>query len=150
MERENKKNDTRLRKEFSDNIQKLCSLVKKRDPRVEQHSKEIGIAKSMQAIKLEKQKHAVEEVNKIARQEKLRAEYEYWLEMEKEKEKLIEQGQIFLDTDSISDKSDTSKKYYNCDPCNKIFKSEKQMESHIRSKKHMNVVKAQKQSQVDL
>eukprot|EP00918_Siedleckia_nematoides_P061449 GHVU01134148.1.p1 GENE.GHVU01134148.1~~GHVU01134148.1.p1 ORF type:complete len:361 (+),score=91.27 GHVU01134148.1:249-1331(+) len=152
MEEENKKGRREARREFSENVQALVRVVRRRDPRVAQINMEDMMEKQQQADNARLQVLQAKEERKAAHQLAKEAEKERWEEMRREKESAIASGQTFVADDSDeedeaagpgsdSDESEDEVSYY-CDACKKHYKSLEMKVDHERSKKHKKNVQA--------
>lgn len=129
MEQENSKARKDRRDEFNDSVRTLVQFIKKRDPRVivdtrteEERSKALRDA-------AEAQRRRAREANAAA----LDQEVPDWAKS-REPDELDELEGTFSE-------SDEEEEVFECVACNKIFKSEKQMDAHEKSKKHQKAVK---------
>ncbi|KAI9907864.1 hypothetical protein PsorP6_003868 [Peronosclerospora sorghi] len=133
MEKENKKLRDAAKKEFNIQVRKLAEFVCRRDPRVLAFQKKKEEEKERQRIeeeakKLEKQ--AAYDANRRAfeeHQEKL------WADTTNKTSRIADRD-IELELDKLRRKLDAEVLF--CDMCSKIFKSTKQLQNHLASKKH--------------
>eukprot|EP01029_Cantina_marsupialis_P012411 TRINITY_DN273_c0_g4_i1.p1 TRINITY_DN273_c0_g4~~TRINITY_DN273_c0_g4_i1.p1 ORF type:complete len:531 (+),score=192.51 TRINITY_DN273_c0_g4_i1:151-1743(+) len=123
MEAENKKKRTTERKEWMDKVRELASYVKHRDPRVMEQKMKIEKERA-EAAALERQR--VADLNAERRRKAI--------------ERQAELAAMYTD-DSGSDVEIEETIVYSCGPCRKTFKTEKQLEQHFRSKKHIQALK---------
>ncbi|KAM7183412.1 hypothetical protein V8F20_012627 [Naviculisporaceae sp. PSN 640] len=129
MEKENKKFRDEAIREYNDAVLSLVAFVKKRDPRYvpnkqseEERQKILRSSAAAQAARA-----------RAAQQEKL-SDYTLpeWVQSRPE-------GEGYDDAFSMSEE-ESEVEHIECVVCNKIFKSEKQFESHEKSKKHVKAV----------
>lgn len=127
MEKENKKNRDDAIREFNDAVRFLVAFVRKRDPRYLPNTQsEADRQKSMRDAAAAQAARA-----RAAHQEKM-SDYQVpeWARAQNASEE-----QYFSETEEESEIE-----VLECVVCNKIFKSEKQLEAHERSKKHTKAV----------
>ncbi|KAK1245636.1 hypothetical protein MKX07_004705 [Trichoderma sp. CBMAI-0711] len=127
MEKENKKIRDDAIREFNDAVRFLVSFVKKRDPRYVPNSQsEADRHKSLRTAA------AAQAARSRAANKEVHASFEVpdWVQS-KENEK---------EEDQPSESEESETEILECVVCNKRFKSEKQFESHERSKKHIKAV----------
>ncbi|OLL24678.1 DnaJ subfamily C member 21 [Neolecta irregularis DAH-3] len=125
MEKENKRVRDGEKKEYNDTIRSLVAFIKKRDPRYKaqyvdekQRQRELLAASKNQAVR-----------DKAAFQASL-GEY-----------KELDWTKCGDDESIHEDESEAPvSELYECVACRKYFKTEKQFESHAKSKKHLKVV----------
>uniref|UniRef100_A0A0L0NQX8 J domain-containing protein n=1 Tax=Candidozyma auris TaxID=498019 RepID=A0A0L0NQX8_CANAR len=146
MEKENKKARDNARKEYNETVRRFVSFIKKRDERVKkgaekyeasrkkQHRENLERQAKQQRVKQlaemsnynvqDWQRYSVEDLDEL--EATLKAEYE--LESEQS-------------TDSeFDDFADANENIFECVACDKVFKSQNQMDAHERSKKHKQAV----------
>ncbi|KAH8741286.1 hypothetical protein FG386_000193 [Cryptosporidium ryanae] len=138
MESENSKERKKGRKEYNETIRKLVEYVKKRDPRVMMHMKIKSEKIAKINIEKEREKKLQDEARRKAREEARVEELRRIEELEAEKRELY--GESDVNSNYISD-ADDEKIIYNCKLCSKFFKSEQQLNSHLKSKKHISRTK---------
>ncbi|KAK9822025.1 hypothetical protein WJX74_001541 [Apatococcus lobatus] len=122
MEDENKKHRKAMRKEFNETVRELVAFVRKRDKRVIAHQAEEA------RIRADKETEALKrrEEERLARLEAAKAYVEAdW----------IRESEAAAD-DYTSEDEVTHLEQFECVACDKIFKSEKALTNHTRSKKH--------------
>ncbi|KAL7807717.1 hypothetical protein V8C44DRAFT_336903 [Trichoderma aethiopicum] len=127
MEKENKKIRDDAIREFNDAVRFLVAFVKKRDPRyVPSNQSEADRHKSLRTAA------AAQAARSRAANKEVHASYEVpeWV-LPKEDGK---------EEDQPSESEESETEILECVVCNKQFKSEKQFESHERSKKHIKAV----------
>jgi DnaJ homolog subfamily A member 5 len=127
MEKENKKSRDDAIREFNDAVRFLVAFVRKRDPRYLPNTQsEADRQKSMRDAAAAQAARA-----RAAHQEKI-SNYQVpeWARAQNSSEE-----QYFSETEEESEIE-----VLECVVCNKIFKSEKQLEAHERSKKHIKTV----------
>lgn len=163
MEKENKRERTRVKKEFNSTIRELVSFVKKRDPRVVKRRKEEEEQRSRQE-RMREQRQAERRLERAKENERLREQRDQVLEEDAEgldeilagialdekierrrrKNGTREAGsddnqEDDADDDSeLDDEEDTDDLY--CVACKKPFRSAAQKTDHERSKKHRTAV----------
>jgi DnaJ family protein A protein 5 len=126
MEKENKKIRDDAIREFTDAVRFLVSFVRKRDPRYTPNSQsEADRLKSLRTAA------AAQAARSRAANSQNFASFEVPEWVQASEDKLEEQ-------DSESEESEAE--VLECVACNKRFKSEKQFESHERSKKHLKAI----------
>mmetsp|Transcript_9132 Transcript_9132/g.16426 ORF Transcript_9132/g.16426 Transcript_9132/m.16426 type:complete len:566 (+) Transcript_9132:34-1731(+) len=136
MERENKKERARLRKEYNAQVRELIAFVKKRDKRVERRQKE-------QTLEREREIQRREELAAL-RAEEMRIENEeiqkkHAQEMEEEWKRVDAMiADMGLNGDESEKEDDLS---WNCTVCRKTFRSQKQHENHTKSRKHIEAAR---------
>ncbi|KAJ8901970.1 hypothetical protein NDN08_004172 [Rhodosorus marinus] len=134
MERENKKERTRAKKEFNQMLRDLVAYVKKRDRRVAKRREDVE--------RVNEEKRAANEARAAAgKREKEQRRKEWEAVKDKELEyvdELIEQMELNQPDD---DASKDSNEYY-CSACKKRFRSQAQWVNHEKSKKHKERVQA--------
>ncbi|XP_019938006.2 dnaJ homolog subfamily C member 21 isoform X2 [Paralichthys olivaceus] len=164
MEKDNKKTREKARKERNELVRQLVSFVRKRDRRVQAHRK---LVEEQNAEKIKKVEE-LRRKQKLS-QAKLAEEYkeQSWAsmsELEKELQQIEAQyGEEFGDVSESEEEEqdvDTQEKnseeggeqpdedeltieYYDdlyCPACDKLFKSDKAMQNHEKSKKHREMV----------
>lgn len=132
MEKENKKCREDAAREFNDAVRFLVAFVRKRDPRYlpntqtdADRQKSLRDAAAAQAAR-----------SRAAHQEKL-ASYEVpeWARSRDDG-----QGQDAFSATDEDDESEVEVEVLECVVCNKVFKSENQLQAHERSKKHIKAV----------
>ncbi|KAK6590401.1 hypothetical protein RS030_162430 [Cryptosporidium xiaoi] len=137
MENENVKERKKGKKEYNETIRKLVEYVKKRDPRVVMHMK-LKSEKLMKInIEKEREKKLQEEARRKAREEARIEELRRLEELDAIRRELCEEECASGETSD----DESEKVVYHCKLCNKFFKSEQQLNSHLKSKKHILKVK---------
>lgn len=120
MEKENKKERETFRKEYIAEVKSLVDFVRRRDIRWEEYKLHLQEEES-------RKKEVVMEKRKLEadrRAEQLRQWHQTGMDTKDEEENVSEE-EVCLEED-----------IYSCLACNKIFKSEKQLKNHEKSKKH--------------
>ncbi|XP_016311541.1 dnaJ homolog subfamily C member 21 isoform X2 [Sinocyclocheilus anshuiensis] len=167
MEKENKKNRDKARKEHSELVRQLVAFVRKRDKRVQAHKKLVEEQNAEKAKKVEelrrKQKlhqaklvedyqeqswTAMSELEKELQQMEAQYGQEFGDASESEEdEEEVENGQERANVDRgdvvQADGAVEMEDYYDdlyCPACDKSFKSDKAMKNHEKSKKHREMV----------
>ncbi|KAI5286855.1 hypothetical protein KEM54_006452 [Ascosphaera aggregata] len=129
MEKENKKMREDGIKEFNEAVRSLVAFVKKRDPRYQ-----ASIQSDAQRQKSLRDSAAAQAARSRAANAKKLQEYV-----------VPEWAKPMEDTEEIDEFANESEEelvdQYECVVCDKIFKSEKQLEAHERSKKHIKALK---------
>lgn len=154
MEEENRKERKRAKREYLDDVKRLVTFVKRRDPRVVAHQ---ALAKQQQ----EERRAALEQKRKEEQQERIRRAKEYvepeWVRnqshivLEDDVESSEEEGEEERTNETATDQQGENgstetpgeslepESLY-CIACKKKFKSVKQRANHIQSKKHLDNV----------
>mmetsp|Transcript_28115 Transcript_28115/g.110579 ORF Transcript_28115/g.110579 Transcript_28115/m.110579 type:complete len:400 (-) Transcript_28115:1272-2471(-) len=134
MERENKKERTRAKKEFNQMLRDLVAYVKKRDRRVSKRREDME--------RINEEKRAASEARAAeGKREKAQRRKEWEAVKDKELEyvdELIEQMELNQPDDEARQDSN---EYY-CSACKKRFRSKAQWMNHEKSKKHKERVQA--------
>lgn len=142
MEKENKKERDKAKKEYNECVKKLVMFVKKRDVRLIDYMKKIQDEKMAQEAKKKEEMLLKKKQKKEAREL-----------AKKEAEKRLENLDLSqFDEDLIMDEkhkkkanlTDEENLEFYCPACKKKFKSEKQWENHEKSKKHLTMVSKMK------
>ena len=131
MEKENKRIRESAIQEFNDAVRSLVAFVRKRDPRYQDNQKSEAERQKI----LRDAAAAQAQRSRAARQAKL-AELDQmavpsWAQSRSKDE---HEG-------GFSSESDEEEHQYECVVCDKVFKSEAQLDAHERSKKHLKLVK---------
>lgn len=136
MERENKKARDTARREYNETIRSFVSFLKKRDPRVKE-----GAA----AYEQEKKRKNQEELRKQIAKDRAanaskRGEYEAqnWQQIDDLEFQEIESHFVSGDEEASEDDGDVQ--VFECVICDKIFKTEKQFQTHETSKRHKKLL----------
>ncbi|KAK2747273.1 hypothetical protein FQN57_002171 [Myotisia sp. PD_48] len=128
MEKENKRIRDEAIREFNDAVRSLVAFARKRDPRyqanVQSEAERQKILRESAAAQAARSRQA----NKAKMQDFTLPE---WAQTEEPEE------EYFLS----SEEEPEPQAYFECVICNKTFKSEKQVEAHERSKKHIKALK---------
>ncbi|TFB02776.1 DnaJ-like protein subfamily C member 21 [Trichoderma ghanense] len=127
MEKENRKIREDAIREFNDAVRFLVSFVKKRDPRyVENSQSEEDRHKSLRTAA------AAQAARSRAANKEVHSSFEVpeW----------VQSNEDGKGEDQPSESEESETEILECVACNKRFKSEKQFESHERSKKHIKAV----------
>ena len=131
MEKENKRIRDSAMQEFNDAVRSLVAFVRKRDPRYQSNQKSEAERQKI----LRDAAAAQAQRSRAARQAKLAALDEMavpsWAQSRSKDE---HEG-------GFSSDSDEEEHQYECVVCDKVFKSEAQLDAHERSKKHLKLVK---------
>ncbi|KAF7458841.1 DnaJ domain-containing protein [Cryptosporidium felis] len=137
MEAENNKERKKGKREYNETVRRLVEYVKKRDPRVVMYMRN----KSEQMLRLQKEK---EKEKKIEMETRRKAREIAKIEELKRMEELEAERRELYGEDSSHEFQDSEELdeivIYTCRLCNKTFKSEKQLISHTKSKKHISKV----------
>ncbi|EZG67976.1 DnaJ domain protein [Gregarina niphandrodes] len=145
MEQENKKAQSKAKKEYVELIRHLVEHVRRRDPRV--IHRQVMQARLANQIALEKEEKEKERAKQRelerqqAREEMARLEEQ----RRQDRQRMRALGQHFEDDEDEDTKHKRS--LHMCSWCNKSFKSDNQYQTHLNSKKHQQVVQAQEQKQ---
>ncbi|XP_068893389.1 dnaJ homolog subfamily C member 21 [Tenebrio molitor] len=149
IEKENKKVRQKAKKERNEEVRNLVAFVRKRDKRVQEHTKllEARILENRQKQeKLSKQRRLERkrELNESGAQAEWTKFDNVKSELEEIEKKLAEEfGEEFSNSEDDDDDEDISDLY--CVACNKIFKTPKALENHESSKKHKENVERLKE-----
>ncbi|KAL3993963.1 DnaJ domain family protein [Acanthocheilonema viteae] len=140
MEKENKKLREANKRERNEEIRALVAFIRKRDPRVHAHKKEL------EEKRLE-QERRIEENRKLKILEQLSQAGEYKESEEVQQSQLENLREIeealdaeFGGSNGGSETEFHEKSHFYCVFCEKAFKTEKAMSNHKRSKKHKDTV----------
>lgn len=135
MERENKKARDTARREYNETIRSYVAFLKKRDPRVKN-----GAA----AFEQEKKRKNQEELRKQIAKDRAanaskRGEYEAqnWQKIDDLEFQEIESHFV---SGSEEEDDDEEVQVYECVICDKVFKTEKQFQTHESSKRHQKLL----------
>nr|CAD7425275.1 unnamed protein product [Timema monikensis] len=142
IEKENKKVRDKARKQRNEEVRSLIAFVRKRDKRVQAHSKALQERAEKNAKKTEeKRKQHLKERREFLKNSK-ESEWASFSNMEKELKAMeaslaAEFGENIMSSceESESDDEVSSSSLY-CVACNKLFKTEKAFSNHENSKKH--------------
>ncbi|KAG7402144.1 DnaJ sub C member 21 [Phytophthora boehmeriae] len=133
MEKENKKLRDAARKAFTTEVRELVDFVCRRDPRVRAFQKQKEQEKEQRRIEEEAKKRKKQAAYEAERREFQKQQEERWadsnLQTSREADRDIE-----LELEKLRKKMDAD--VLVCDLCNKTFKSTKQLQNHLTSKKH--------------
>ncbi|CEL96951.1 unnamed protein product [Vitrella brassicaformis CCMP3155] len=140
MEQENQRLRKRAKKEFNDTVRALVAWVKKRDKRVIARRESEAEREKKEKADKERAKKVAEQNKKKQRELARAAELERWAQVDKEREE-GDEGNPY--SEESEDEQEEGVVYF-CDVCNKQFGSEKTLQSHERSKKHMQALAALK------
>ncbi|KAL6877170.1 DnaJ domain-containing protein [Trichoderma novae-zelandiae] len=127
MEKENKKIRDDAVREFNDAVRFLVSFVRKRDPRyIPNNQSEADRHKSLRTAA------AAQAARSRAANKEIHSSFEVpgWVQPNEDRK----------EEDRPSESEESEVEILECVVCNKRFKSEKQFESHERSKKHVKAV----------
>ncbi|KAF3098899.1 hypothetical protein TWF102_005946 [Orbilia oligospora] len=133
MEKENKKSRDMAIREFNDTVKQFVLYIRKRDPRYLpnfQSTSELEAA-SREASKSQSRKARLENAAKVAA----------YKEADWSKTDDIHNSHEFTDSEDEEDEEEEIQEF-ECVACNKIFKTENQMEMHEKSKKHIKMVQS--------
>lgn len=132
MDDENAKKRKKLRRQYNETVRELAAFVRKRDKRVMTHSKEEADRKAQRDAEIA-QKRAD---NKAERAEAA-ANYQ-------EPDWVQTSGPQLSDIDESEDEGQFID--WQCVACNKIFRSEKALANHERSKKHLTNIEMMREA----
>ncbi|KAK6103192.1 DnaJ domain family protein [Brugia pahangi] len=140
MEKENKKLREASKRERNEEIRALAAFIRKRDPRVRAHRKELEEKRLEQERKTEENRRL-----KILEQLSQAKEYKESEEVRQSQLENLREIEEALDVEfgSSNGKSDMEfheESDFYCVFCEKVFKTEKAMSNHKRSKKHKDTV----------
>ncbi|OZC10009.1 hypothetical protein X798_02855 [Onchocerca flexuosa] len=140
MEKENKKLREASKRERNEEIRALVAFIRKRDPRIHAHKKELEKRRLEQEKKTEENRKL-----KILEQLSQADEYKESEEVRKSQLENLREIEEALDAE-FGDSNDRSELEFQeelnfyCLFCEKAFKTEKAMSNHKRSKKHKDTV----------
>ena len=127
MEEENKKSRKVHRREFNERVRELVAFVRKRDKRVAKIQAEEAARRAA--------KQAEEEDRRLKmKEERIKAAAQF-----KEADWITASEHVDLAEEEDLGLEDKEEDFY-CVACDKIFRSEKQLQNHERSKKHIEQV----------
>lgn len=137
MEKENKKLRDAAKKAFTTEVRELVDFVRRRDQRMIAFLKQREKEKTQQRRDEEakkKAKQAAYEAEKLAFQQQ---EHKRWESMESHETSRLAQNDIDEELERMRRKMDAD--LLLCDLCRKTFKSSKQLQNHLVSKKHRDM-----------
>lgn len=135
MEKENKKERDRVRREYNDTVRSLARFVKKRDKRWQHFERAEAEAEAKKTEELKARQKREAEQRAVDRAEF--AKLEAARLAEQAKERLERYGEV----DEHGSDSDAEQQQFECLLCKKAFKSEAQYHNHEQSKAHKEKVK---------
>ncbi|ORM40361.1 DnaJ -like protein subfamily C member 21 [Babesia sp. Xinjiang] len=142
LERRAKKENSKIRKEFNDNVRNLTNMVKNLDPRMarfKEEQMELKVQKELDKIKVQQR---LEEMKDIVKAEIANNMKEQIDEIEQQRELLQQRdGSRVFASHYEEEKPQPEKKYVTCEVCNKVFGSQNQLMNHTRSKQHIKNIK---------
>ncbi|RLN81208.1 hypothetical protein BBJ28_00015100, partial [Nothophytophthora sp. Chile5] len=133
MEKENKKLRDVARKAYTTEVRELVDFVSRRDPRVRAFQKQKELEKERRRLEEEakkREKQAEYEAERLAFQQQ---QQERWADKDAKTSRIADRD-IELELEKLRKKMDAD--VLLCDLCNKTFKSTKQLQNHVTSKKH--------------
>ncbi|KAK1947905.1 DnaJ subfamily C member 21 [Phytophthora citrophthora] len=133
MEKENKKLRDAAKKAFTTEVRELVEFVYRRDPRVRAFQKQKEQEKEQRRLEEEakkREKQAAYDAEKRAFQEQ---QEKLWADSNLETSRVADRD-IEQELEKLRKKMDAD--VLVCDLCNKTFKSTKQLQNHLTSKKH--------------
>ncbi|GIX65644.1 DnaJ protein, putative [Babesia caballi] len=138
FERKAKKEHSKLRKEFNDSVRNLANMVKNLDPRIvrfKQEQEEIKVQKQLEKIKMQEK---LDEIKESVKLEIINNMKEHINEIEQQKELLQRQetSRVFA-SHYENDAAPAEEQFFTCQVCNKVFRSQNQLENHLKSKQHL-------------
>ncbi len=159
MEKENKKLRDDARKEYNETVRSFVYFIKKRDPRVKanaNHEKELRKKKLKEQKEMSKMQSAKDRMKHAEKVKKY--ELQDWQKIDDDDlEEFYNNNGVKLDSDdddnnekiditqNISDDEEIiEQEIFECVICDKVFKSEKQLSAHEKSKKHLTQLNALK------
>jgi DnaJ family protein A protein 5 len=131
MEKENKKEREQARKEYIADVRDVTDFVKRRDPRwaawrLKQKQDELDKAEQVEKAKRDQEAARAQQRQRLQEERRL-------AELEMEAARLEAYGD---DDHDGSESDDAPTEVFECVVCDKVFKSQKQLENHEGSKKH--------------
>lgn len=143
MEGENKKARQVAKKEYNSEVRQIVQVVQRRDPRYQhfqkQQMKEKAEKIHREEAEKEEKKAAVAQDRAQQKEAARKAEEERWAEIEADKAARKARGEVVSEDEDSS--SEEQPDVWSCEPCRKTFKSEKQFDQHVKTKKHLEIVK---------
>lgn len=146
MEKENKKERDKAKREFNELVRRLAEFARKKDPRVLNWAKEQAALKVLrEAEEKEMKERKAAEVK--AKQQAARAAQEEQLDsidlsgmdlQDLMSAKDLKRHKHLLQDDEEDGEDDVVEEFY-CPACKKVFKSDKQFKNHENSKKHKDM-----------
>ncbi|EDO07027.2 DnaJ domain family protein [Babesia bovis T2Bo] len=142
VERQYKKENSKLKKEYNDNVRNLVNIVKKVDPRVQRIKEEQNELKMLKELDKLKVQQKIEAMKHVMKEEIVNNMKDNIHEIEMQRELLRKQEvcRVFA-SHYEEDKPQVEKEYFPCEVCNKVFGSNNQLENHLRSKQHIKNAK---------
>uniref|UniRef100_A0A0R3S2G8 DnaJ homolog subfamily C member 21 n=1 Tax=Elaeophora elaphi TaxID=1147741 RepID=A0A0R3S2G8_9BILA len=140
MEKENKKLREANKRERNEEIRALVAFIRKRDPRVHAHKKELEDKRLEQERKTEESRKL-----KILKQLSQASEYKESEEVRQSQLENLREIEEALDIEFGGSSGESEAEFHEeldfyCMFCEKAFKTEKAMNNHKRSKKHKDIV----------
>ncbi|KAK9817035.1 hypothetical protein WJX72_008708 [[Myrmecia] bisecta] len=130
MEEDNKKKRKASKREYVENVRELVQFVRKRDKRVAAFQAQEA-QRRLEKEQREEARRATDKAERIARARKL--EEAAWIRQSEGSQS---------DTDDEEGDATSARTHLLCVVCNKLFKSEKAIQNHERSKKHRDKLAA--------
>jgi len=135
-EKENKKERDKAKRQFNEVVKRLVALVKRQDPRV--------ALKNASLLREKEEKEKKEREEKERRATEREKERALARELEKVRLEALDFEEMGVEV-SEEEEKETSNDFY-CAACSKVFRSEKQLHNHEKSKKHkINIQQLRKQ-----
>ncbi|KAF4322927.1 hypothetical protein BBO99_00001098 [Phytophthora kernoviae] len=133
MEKENKKLRDTARKAFTTEVRELVDFVCRRDPRIQSFQKQKEQEKEQRRIEEEAKKREKQAAYDAERRAFQKQQEERWADSSMQTSRVTDRD-IELELEKLRKKMDAD--VLVCDLCNKTFKSTKQLQNHLTSKKH--------------
>uniref|UniRef100_A0A0G4F1Q3 J domain-containing protein n=1 Tax=Chromera velia CCMP2878 TaxID=1169474 RepID=A0A0G4F1Q3_9ALVE len=141
IDEENANSRKEARQRLTRLVRELVAWVKKRDPRVIRRKAEVAEEQRKAKEEAQRKKEEAEKKKRLERKQAREEEERKWKEYKAAKEAAEAAGEEFAASD-YSSFEEEEVALLRCQACNKNFKSEKQLEAHTKSKKHVQAVKA--------
>lgn len=147
MEKENKKERDKAKREFNELVRRLAEFVRKKDPRVLEWAKSQATLKAEKEAQEKEQKirqaaevRARQEAARLAQQEQLDSIDLSGMDLQElmSEKDLKRHKHMFQNEGEEDEEEDVVEEFY-CPACKKVFKSDKQFKNHENSKKHKDM-----------
>uniref|UniRef100_M4BFT8 J domain-containing protein n=1 Tax=Hyaloperonospora arabidopsidis (strain Emoy2) TaxID=559515 RepID=M4BFT8_HYAAE len=133
MEKENKKLRDAAKRVYTTEVRELVDFVCRRDPRVQLFQKQKELEKEQLRIEEETKKREKQKAYDVERRVFQEQQEKFWTDGSMETSRVNDRD-IELELQRFREKMDAD--VLVCDLCSKIFKSSKQLQNHLMSKKH--------------
>lgn len=142
FERKTKKEHSKLRKEFNDNVRNLANHVKNLDPRIirfKQEQEDMKVQKMLEKMKVQEKLDEMKHVVKIEIINNIKENIDA-IEQQKKVIQRQDTQRVFA-SHYEEEAPPTEEQFFGCHVCNKIFKSQNQLDNHLKSKQHLKNMK---------